>query len=135
MPLVVTVDANILMSALLGGQPYRLLLDLPFSFITTERTIWEVKRYIPFLAKKLRSHESDLLTVLESLPIVAYQERDYQHKLVQAGEQIAARDPKDTDILALAVGCLLWSQDRDFEQTEGIVWLTTAQMAEFAVRT
>ena len=72
MILTIVVDANILMSALLGGKPHRLLFDSRFHFITTERTTWEVKCYLPFLSKRLELAELELLAVLEDLPITAY---------------------------------------------------------------
>lgn len=133
MTLRVVVDANILMSALLGGKPRRILFDSRFHFITTERTTWEVKRYIPFLAQKLGLAELEILSAFESLPITAYQSRDYEHQLPRAHELIAARDPKDVDVLALALatGAPLWSQDRDFEGIEEIIWVTTEEMLEW----
>jgi predicted nucleic acid-binding protein len=46
---------------------------------------------------------------------------------------IAARDAKDVDILALALatGAPLWSQGRDFEHIEEIIWITTEEMMEW----
>jgi predicted nucleic acid-binding protein len=130
---LIAVDANILMSALLGGRPHQLLFHPQFNFITTERTTWEVKRYIPSLAQKLELPELEVLLAFESLPITAYQERDYEAQLPRARDLIAARDPKDVDILALALatGVPLWSQDNDFENIDEIVWLTTEKMVEW----
>jgi hypothetical protein len=72
MIIIVVVDANILISALLGGKPHRILFDSRFQFITTERTTWEVKRYIPLLAKKLGLAELEILSAFESLPITFF---------------------------------------------------------------
>jgi predicted nucleic acid-binding protein len=130
---IVVVGANILISALLGGKPHRILFDSRFHFITTERTTWEVKRYIPFLAKKLDLSELEILSAFESLPITAYQSRYYAEQLTKANTLIAIRDAKDVDILALALatGAPLWSQDRDFEHIEEIIWVTTEEMMEW----
>lgn len=127
MNFLVAVDANILISALLGGKPDRLLFHPQFDFITTERTTWEVKRYIPLVAQKLKRPELDLFETFELIPITAYQERNYENHLLQARQLISARDPKDADILALALatGSTLWSEDRDFENIVEIAWLTT----------
>lgn len=134
---LIAVDANILMSALLGGTPQRILFDPNFEFITTERTTWEVKRYLPFLAQKLDLTESEILSALESLPITAYQERDYADQLPIARQLIEARDPRDVDILALALatGAFLWSQDQDFENIGDIIWLTTEEVMEWVAPT
>jgi predicted nucleic acid-binding protein len=126
----IVVDANILISALLGGKSGQIIFYPQFDFITTERTTWEVKRYIPRLAQKLRRSELELLETFEMLPITAYQERDYEDLLPKAHELIDARDPKDADILALALatGAPLWSEDRDFEDIAEITWLRTEEM-------
>ena len=47
MKIIVVVDANIILSALLGGKPSFILFDPKFKFITTEFTISEVKKYLP----------------------------------------------------------------------------------------
>jgi predicted nucleic acid-binding protein len=40
------VDANIFISALIGGKAAELLFDPNFDLLTTERTTWEVKKYL-----------------------------------------------------------------------------------------
>ena len=129
----IAVDANILISALLGGRPAQLLFAPQFDFITTERTTWEVKRYLPLLAEKLKLPERELLETFEALPITAYQERRYQDRLPAAHAFIDNRDPKDADILALtlAMHTPLRSQDRDFENIPEITWVTTETVAEW----
>jgi len=53
MKIIVVVDANIILSALLGGKPSDILFDSRFQFATTEFTLKEVKKYFPRLEKKL----------------------------------------------------------------------------------
>ena len=45
------VDANIFISALTGGKAAELLFNPNFDLLTTERTTWEVKKYIPYPKK------------------------------------------------------------------------------------
>ncbi len=52
MRIAIVVDANIVMSALLGGKPSAILFDHRFQFVTTEFTIKEVEKYLPRLEKK-----------------------------------------------------------------------------------
>jgi predicted nucleic acid-binding protein len=40
------VDANIFISALIGGKAAELLFNPNFDLFTTERTTWEVKKYL-----------------------------------------------------------------------------------------
>lgn len=49
MKIIVVADANIILSALLGGKPSGILFDPKFQFITTEFTLNEVKKYLPRL--------------------------------------------------------------------------------------
>ncbi len=45
------VDANIFISALIGGKAAELLFNPNFDLLTAERTTWEVKKYLPQLAE------------------------------------------------------------------------------------
>ena len=45
------VDANIFISALIGGKAADLLFNPNFDLLTTERTTWEVKKYITYPKK------------------------------------------------------------------------------------
>ncbi len=67
-PLRIVVDANIILSALLGGTPSSVLFDGRFRFITTEYTIREVRKYIPKFALTLESLRGDSKNSLISCP-------------------------------------------------------------------
>ena len=54
MPRTLVVDATLLLPALRGGSALPVLFDVRFQFITTEKTTWEVKRYIPRVVDRLR---------------------------------------------------------------------------------
>lgn len=54
MNIIVAVDANIILSALLGGKPSSILFDPRFRFVSTEFTIQEVEKYLPILGEKLK---------------------------------------------------------------------------------
>jgi len=47
MKILIAVDANIILSALLGGKSAVLLFDSRFEFMTTRFTMNEVERYLP----------------------------------------------------------------------------------------
>ena len=117
MKITIAVDAPPIFSALLGGSARRLFFDARFRFITTEFTIGEVERYIPFIAEKSNKSEEAIRRALGLLPLHIYGETKYQHMRAKAMELIGGRDPKDVDILALALAerAVLWTEDRDFE--------------------
>lgn len=118
MKIIVVVDANIILSALLGGKPSIILFDSKFKFVTTEFTLSEVKKYLPRLEKKLKISQRKLISLLGQLPIEIYKQSFYKNDVGEAKKLIAHIDKKDTDILALALKfkTYLWSQDKDFEK-------------------
>ena len=52
MRLRIVVDANILISALLGGKPRFILFDPKFEFATNKFTLKEVEKYVPLISEK-----------------------------------------------------------------------------------
>lgn len=126
----IIVDANPLMAALLGGRAAQIFVQAEVDFVTTETTIWEVRRYLPQLALKMNCDEQDLLAALEGLPLRVIPSYRYRHALPTALTAIGQRDPKDAELLALALALRLpiWSNDRDFDIAQGVVRLDTAAM-------
>ena len=59
------VDANIFISALIGGKTAELLFNPDFDLLTTERTTWEVKKYIPQLAEYTEDTSAHLLELVK----------------------------------------------------------------------
>jgi len=120
MKIIVVVDANIILSALLGGKPSDILFNARFQFVTTEFTLKEVKKYFPRLEKKLGIPQRKLISLLEGLPLTVYAKDFYKDKLKEAKKIIAHIDKKDVEILALALklDSFLWSQDKHFEKTK-----------------
>jgi predicted nucleic acid-binding protein len=128
----IAVDANPLLSALRGGKARVALLSGKFIFITTEYTTWEVKKYIPELSKESGVPESELFYAFDHFPIIAMPPVVYDEKRNQAENLIARRDPKDVDILALALklDTPLWTNDKDFNNISELKVFTTSDMLE-----
>lgn len=115
----VVVDANILISALLGGKSRFILFDPKFEFLTTEATIKEVKKYIPLISEKSGVPEKEIKEGVSLLPVQIFS-RDYYKKCLEEAERLIGEiDPDDADILALYLKekTFLWSEDKDFEKT------------------
>lgn len=117
MKIIIVVDANIILSALLGGKPSHILFDGRFQFITSEFTISEVEKYLPKFARKINISQKELKEILEELPLLIYERDFYKENLKEAKKMIGGIDEKDIDILALSLEfeTYLWSQDKDFE--------------------
>ena len=126
------VDANIFISALIGGKAAELLFNPNFELLTTERTTWEVKKYLPELAAYTEKCPADLLLLFELIPVRACQSKEYETSVSTAQLFVGNRDPFDVDILALTLetGVPLWSNDSDFEEIEKITLLKTKDIID-----
>ncbi len=127
-PLV--VDANPILSALLGGAAREVLFSGRYAFYSTQHALFEVAKYLSSLAKRLELPESDLLRQYQLLPIIACQPEEYDFSLTDAERLIGGRDPKDVPILALAISlrCPLWTDDRDFDGVSVVSIMRTADL-------
>jgi len=132
----IIVDATPLLSALLGGSALPILFDPRRRFITTEKTTWEVKRYIPTIVGKLQAAgktawtEDRLEQHFHQLPIAAFADEFYHSFLLEAHRLIGPRDPEDADLLALALQTKfpVWTEDRDFDSIPGVEVLRTFEL-------
>ena len=125
------VDANPLVSALLGGRADRIIATGLFRLHSTQFTLFEVAKHLPRLAQLLGCPELQLFQAFEHLPIEAYQPSVYADHEGRAMSIIGPRDERDVPLLALALtyGYPLWSDDRDFEGIDEIQLVTTAELA------
>ncbi len=129
------VDANPILSALIGGRAKDAFLSPHIGeLVTTRHTLGEVERYIPEFAKQRRIAaagvaQADLWTAFAVMPLTVYRCEHYRKTLPEARRRIAARDPADADLLALALmlNAPIWTNDNDFEAT-GVECFTTAEL-------
>lgn len=122
------VDANPILSALIGGSARAVFLVEKPLFYTTAFNLREVEKYIPHLAVKRGLDSGDLFLALSMLPIRVCNEEFYKAKIRQARSLLGNRDPDDCHLLALAltVDCPIWSNDRDFDDCRVRVYKTAA---------
>lgn len=123
-------DANVLLSAVIGGRA-GVLLDHPSvtEVLVAEVTLAEVQEYAAQLAVKKRLSLDIVLLAVASLPLTLMERGTYEKSLPEAKRRIGRRDPDDIDVLALALhtGLPVWSNDNDFEDA-GVEWYTTAAL-------
>jgi len=123
-------DANVLLSAVLGGRaktiPYHPKVS---EVLTTTLTLDEVQEYAAELARKKRLALDAFLMAVATLPLRVTEYGEYERCIPRARALIGKRDPDDVEILALALcsGCILWSNDNDFSGV-GVAWHTTAEL-------
>ncbi|MGM0510839.1 MAG: PIN domain-containing protein [Thermoplasmatota archaeon] len=118
MKIELVVDANIIISALIGGSSREILFDHRYRFLTTKFTIGEVKKYVPVISNKADTDEKYILETLELIPIEVKKKTYYGQSSDEAYDLIGDIDEKDVEILALAIETdnYLWSEDNDFEE-------------------
>jgi len=124
------VDANCLLSAMLGGRAREILFSLQFILYSPQAVLFEVPNHLPWLASKLRWPELQLFREFQLLPIIACQPIAYDHQVQRATELIGQRDSLDIPLLALALArrYAIWSEDRDFEGIAEIQLFKTADL-------
>ena len=122
------VDANPLLSALLGGRAREIVFSEKFALYSTQHTLFEVEKYLPLLARRLGCTELALLREFQLLPIIACQPIVYERRIAEAVRLIGRRDPKDVPILALTLelGYSIWTEDHDFDNLPGVIVRKTA---------
>jgi len=120
MAIRIIVDANPIISALIGGISRNVFFDKRFEFLTTEFTLNEVKKYIPTISKKSGINEEEINYALRLLPIIVVFREEYEKYILEAERWIAEIDKKDVHILALALSTtkILWSEDKHFAGIE-----------------
>jgi len=123
-------DANVLLSAVIGGRA-RLALNHPEidEVLTTKTVFAEVEEYAGLLGRKRGLALETLMLAVASLPVSMVAREIYAGSMSQARKRIGWRDPDDVELLALALHFKvpLWSNDNDFEGC-GVEKYTTAQL-------
>jgi len=129
-------DANVLLAAVLGGRA-KLVLDHPdvTEVLTAGETLGEVQEYAGSLARKKRLAEDLVLLAVATLPVTVVEREDYAASISEASRRIGKRDPKDVEILALAIALRvpLWSNDKDVEGTGVELYTTEDLLRQFGI--
>ncbi len=125
--IAITVDATSIISALLGGASRNIFFESSYRFITTEFTIYEIKKYLNYMSQKSGVNIRDLIEALDLLPIGIHKENFYSDNINEATNLIGKIDKKDIKILALSLKTNrnIWSEDKHFEKVAGIILLKT----------
>jgi predicted nucleic acid-binding protein len=123
-------DANVLLSAVLGGAAARVLRHSRVEAVMAAApALDEVHEYAVVLARERGLKVETLLTAVVTLPVSVVDRDDYAASLPEAARRMARRDPDDVETLALALHLQLpvWSNDDDFRGM-GVPWYTTARL-------
>lgn len=125
----IAADANVILSAVTGRAALRVFTRSKVAFYTPETVMEEVQRYLPSMASQYSLDVAQVVNQFTRLPVQVCHRQVYEHRLPDASNLIAARDPDDVHLLALALtlNVPVWSNDNDFDNPN-IDRLTTAQL-------
>ncbi|MGA8432944.1 MAG: PIN domain-containing protein [Candidatus Sulfotelmatobacter sp.] len=120
-------DANVLLSAVIGGRA-GLVFGRPeiSEIVTTEQTFAELEEYVPVLGRSKGLPADVLLLAVAALPVTVVNRDVYAKSLPKALRLIGHRDADDAELLALALHfeIPLWSNDKDFKDTDVALFTT-----------
>lgn len=129
-------DANILLSAVIGGRA-RLVFQHPAvqEILTTAHTFSEVEEYAPVLAERRGLPADVLILAVAALPVTIVERARYAKKLPEALRRIGRRDPEDAELLALALQFRIpvWSNDKDFKSASVDLFATADLLRHLGV--
>jgi predicted nucleic acid-binding protein len=130
----IALDANILIRAALGERVgYLLETYCPHvDFFAPETCFAEARKYVPSILSKHACADKipKALTMLETLEkegvVQPLAVSSYGIFEMEAKRRIAARDPNDWQLVAVALllDCPIWTEDKDFFGTGVSVWNT-----------
>jgi predicted nucleic acid-binding protein len=132
LPPAVIADANVVLSALIGGRARLVIASTQGpECIATQAVAAEIARHVPGLAAKRGLDQALLFATLQAMPIAWALAVDYQDHREEAEKRIAARDPDDwpTVALALRLDLPVWSQDKDLADA-GVEVFTTGDLLD-----
>ena len=100
----IVADANVLLSAVIGGRA-RLVLNHPDveEVFTTEATFAEVREYAFLLGRKKKLAPDTILLTVAALPVTIISTEVCADAMAKARRLIDSRDPDDVEILALTL--------------------------------
>jgi len=125
------VDANAVLSALIGGKASRVFVEAKgVRFVTTTVVAGEIKEYIPVLAKKKGLSRDVMEAAFSLLGLEIVKKEDYSEQIPLALDLIGMRDPDDVELvaLALALNYPVWTNDNDLVELEQVKTFTTAEI-------
>jgi predicted nucleic acid-binding protein len=132
LPPAVVADANVVLSALIGGRA-RLVIGSSHGprCVAAEAVAEEVARHIPRLAAKRGLDPKLLYAALAVMPVDWKSGAEYEGLREEAERRIAARDPDDWPTVALAIklGLPVLTQDKDFADA-GVEIFTTGELLD-----
>ena len=123
-------DANVLLSAVIGGRARLVLSDPEVEQAMTTATVFaEVEEYAAVLGRKKGLALETLMLAVASMPVSIVAREIYSGSIARARRRIGKRDPDDVELLALALHFKipLWTNDNDFEDC-GVEMITTAEL-------
>lgn len=126
---LVVADANVILSAIVGGAAARVFTSGAVTIHIAEPTLEEVARYAASMAIRRGLDPGLIALAVATLPATVHPAPSYLSCLAEAARRLRGRDIDDSDVLALSLRLTapVWSNDHDFDGT-GVDVYTTAKL-------
>lgn len=117
---LIVLDTNILVRAVLGHKVSSLLEKYVDNcqFFTPDNCYQELECQLPRILEKRKVQSDESSQTIDALGkiVIPIPEEDYIEYKDKAQRRIKARDPKDWEVVALAMqfDCPIWTEDKDF---------------------
>ncbi|MBU0635423.1 PIN domain-containing protein, partial [Candidatus Micrarchaeota archaeon] len=115
----VTVDANILFSAMLKkGEIRRIWFNPQIELYAPRYLLIEFQKYQKFLKKKFAGTTEEFLLLFQKMVSQIYLIQDKELKPFLSASAFLSNDPKDWSYLACALKeeTIIWSNDKEFKK-------------------
>ena len=130
----IVIDTNIIISALLKDSITRkILTDFRFLFLLPSFALSEINKYKDEICEKASITKEEfyelLRRIMRNIQIINH---EYYSAYIKEVEGLI-KDVDDVSFLALALSlnCLIWSDDKHFQEQKRIKILTTKEMRGF----
>lgn len=125
----VVADANVILSAIVGGAAARVFTSGAVAIHIAEPTLEEVARYSTSMATRRGLNPGLVALAVATLPATVHPAPSYLRCLAEAAKRLRGRDVDDPDVLALSLHLTaqVWSNGHDFDGT-GVNVFTTAKL-------
>jgi len=134
--MIAVVDANVLISALLGSRrTIMLLTKSDMLFYAPKFILAEIRKYKTTISTKAKITAAEFDAALEAVLkfVTLMGELEYKEHLPRARKALHARDVNDAPYLACALlvdAEIIWTNDKDFSAQTIIKTRTTQQLRE-----
>jgi len=131
--MIIVLDTNIILSALIkDSMTRRILIESGWDFYYPALSVEEIKEHRDLVLEKSGMTKEEFYGLVYALfnCIQIVPQENIKEQLLKAKELIGERDPDDVVFIAsaLSLNCVIWSDDKDFQEQKTVRIYTTKEI-------